>query len=56
PQQQVSTPEELIHNIHEMMQNLNDLDVNSLQDVRRPDRTFQEGDWVNNQNIKFPSN
>ncbi|CAG8753902.1 4615_t:CDS:2, partial [Racocetra persica] len=53
PQQQVPTPEELIHNIHEMTQNLNDLDVNSLQvvrnqlsrvleDVRRPDRTFQE--------------
>ncbi|CAG8517122.1 17885_t:CDS:1 [Cetraspora pellucida] len=55
PQQQVPTPEELIHNIHEMTQNLNDLDVNSLQvvcnqlsrvleDVRRPNRTFQEGD------------
>ncbi|CAG8538093.1 33507_t:CDS:2, partial [Racocetra persica] len=67
PQQQVPTPEELIYNIHEMTQNLNDLDVNSLQvvrnqlsrvleDVHRPDRTFQEGDWVNDQNIKFLPN
>ncbi|CAG8805247.1 15217_t:CDS:2, partial [Racocetra persica] len=67
PQQLVPTSEELIHNIHEMTQNLNDLDINSLQvvrnqlfrvleDVCRLDKSFQEGDWVNDQNIKFLPN
>ncbi|CAG8755222.1 8677_t:CDS:1, partial [Racocetra fulgida] len=52
------TTEELIESIQKMTQNLHNLDINSLQVVynqlshalevvRRPEKTFQAGNWVN---------
>ncbi|CAG8699588.1 18647_t:CDS:2, partial [Racocetra fulgida] len=65
-QHQQYSVEELRYNIQKMTQDLEDLDLNRLQivhdqiswileDVRKPDRSFQPGNWVDeNQKMKLP--